>query len=201
MDHSATFRRIFHVLSPAFLCYYLIPEQVTPNITRLSLTLLFIGTAGCIEIARIALGLRLFGMRPYEGQRVSAYAQGLLGLMIGIFVVPALVPSPIIAESIVVPVFFGMAWIDPLRAIGRKKKWPVVFPIAAYAILFFAAQTLVGGVPSLAARVVYTAVATIVAMSVEGPRIPQIDDDLMMQVLPMAALVVAVALLPYAGLP
>ncbi len=192
MDHSAVFRRIFHIVSPAFLAYYLIPETVTPNITRLSVTLLFIGTAGCIEIARIALGLRLFGMRPYEGQRVSAYAQGLLGLVIGIFLFP---------ELIVVPVFLGMAWIDPLRSWCRRRQRPAVLAIAAYAVLFFAAQTLIGGVPSLTARLAYAAVATTVAMSVEGPRIPQVDDDLMMQVLPMVALFVAMALLPPTGLP
>src|SRR5574340_621782 len=103
MDRSAAFRRVFHVVSPIFLSYYLIPETVIANITRLSLTLLFIGTAGCIEIARIALGIRLFGMRPYEGQRVSAYAQGLLGLAAGIFLVPLFVSPERLAESLVVP--------------------------------------------------------------------------------------------------
>lgn len=201
MDRSATFRRIFHVASPAFLGYYLIPESITPNITRLSLAILFIGTAGCIEIARIALGIRLFGMRPYEGQRVSAYAQGLLGLVIGIFVVPLFVSPERLAESIVVPVFFGMAWIDPLRSLCRKKRWPVALPIAAYAALFFSTLSLVGDVPSVTARVVYTATATVVAMSVEGPRIPQVDDDLMMQILPIAALIVMMALVPATGLP
>ncbi len=201
MDRSATFRRIFHVASPAFLAYYLIPENVTSNITRLSLAILFIGTAGCIEIARIALGLRLFGMRPYEGQRVSAYAQGLLGLTVGIFLVPIFVSPDRLAESVVVPVFFGMAWIDPLRSICRKKRWPVVLPIGAYALLFFVAQSLVGAVPSWTAQLVYTATATVVAMSVEGPRIPQVDDDLMMQILPMAALVVMIALIAPTGLP
>ncbi len=182
------FRRAFHVISPIFLSYYLIPEAVTPNITRLSLTLLFIGTAGCVEIARIALGLRLFGMRPYEGQRVSAYAQGLVGLAVGIFVIQSVV--------IVVPVFMGMAWIDPLRSLCRKKGWNVAWPIAAYAALFFGIQSLLPGVPNVYARLLYTAVATTVAMAVEGPRIPQVDDDLTMQLLPMAALVVAMALIP-----
>lgn len=193
MDRSAGFRRLFHILSPVFLFYYLLPVQVTPNITRLGLAVLFVGTAGCIEIARIALGIRLFGMRPYEGQRVSAYAQGLLGLVIGIFVVGD--------PRIVVPVFLGMAWIDPLRSIVRKRHWPVALPIAAYAILFFGAQTLIPVVPSLTARLIFTAVATTVAMAVEGPRIPQLDDDLSMQILPMAALVVAMALVPTVGLP
>lgn len=193
MDHSAAFRRVFHVVSPVFLAYYLIPETITPNITRLSLTLLFIGTAACIEIARIALGLRLFGMRPYEGQRVSAYAQGLLGLAIGIFVVQD--------PRIVVPVFVGMAWVDPFRSICRRKRWSVVLPIATYALLFLLIQSLLSGIPSITARIVYAAVATTVAMAVEGPRIPQVDDDLMMQILPMAALVVTMHLVPPTGLP
>jgi hypothetical protein len=193
MDRAAGFRRIFHVLSPVFLSYYLLPDQIAPNLTKLSLAILFVGTAGCIEIARIALGIRLFGMRPYEGQRVSAYAQGLLGLVIGIFVVQD--------PRIVVPVFLGMAWIDPLRSIARKRRWPVALPIAAYAILFFVAQTLIPGIPSVTARVMYAAIATTVAMAMEGPRIPQIDDDLSMQLLPLAALIVAMALIPTAGLP
>ena len=188
MDRSAGFRRIFHIASPIFLSYYILPDMITPNITKLSLAILFIGTAGCIEIARIALGVKLFGMRPYEGQRVSAYAQGLLGLTIGIF----LVGDP----RIVVPVFLGMAWIDPFRSLARKKGWHIAVPTAAYAVVFFAAQTVVAdAVPG-----VLTAVSTVVAMAVEGPRIPQVDDDLTMQVLPFAALVVTLAFLPTAGL-
>ena len=197
MDRSAGFRRLFHILSPMFLSYYILPDAITPNITKLSLAILFIGTASCIEIARVALGLKLFGMRPYEGQRVSAYAQGLLGLTIGIF----LVQDP----RIVVPVFFGMAWIDPLRSVARKNGWHVGFPIKAYAVLFFAAQSLVADLLpndglSLVSRLIFTALATTVAMAVEGPRIPQVDDDLTMQVLPFAALVVATAALAAVGL-
>ncbi len=201
MDRSATFRRIFHVASPMFLAYYILPQTITSNITLLSLAVLFIGTAGCVEIARIALGIRLFGMRPYEGQRVSAYAQGLLGLTIGIFLVPSIVGSPLVAESLVVPVFLGMAWVDPLRSACRKRGWSPVLPIAAYILIFLGGQTLVGGVPSVTARIVYTAVATTVAMAVEGPRIPQVDDDLMMLIVPIAALIVAMAFVPPVGLP
>src|SRR5436305_1604001 len=87
MERNAAFRRVFHILSPAFLAYYLIPETLADGITRTGVSILFVGTALCIEIARIALGIRLLGLRPYEGQRVSAYAQGLLGLAFGLFVI------------------------------------------------------------------------------------------------------------------
>ena len=101
MERNAAFRRVFHILSPAFLAYYLIPETLVDGITRMGVSVLFVGTALCIEIARIALGIRLLGLRPYEGQRVSAYAQGLLGLAFGLFVIRD--------PRIVVPVFLGMA--------------------------------------------------------------------------------------------
>ena len=201
MDHSAIFRRVFHIASPAFLVYYVLPDTITTNITRQSLAVLFIGTAACIEITRIALGLRLFGMRPYEGQRVSAYAQGLPGLTVGIFLVPLFVDPPSLAESIVVPVFVGMAWVDPLRALSRRTRWSAGLPIAAYAALFVATESVIPGIPSGPARLIDAGVATTVAMAVEGPRIPQVDDDLMMQILPMAALIVTAALVPPTGLP
>src|SRR5947208_6464260 len=80
MDRHAVFRRSFHIISPIFLGYYLLPDSLGGGITRTALSVVFVGTALCIEIARIALNIRLLGLRPYEGQRVSAYAQGLLGL-------------------------------------------------------------------------------------------------------------------------
>src|SRR5439155_1493536 len=58
MDGNAAFRRAMHIVSPIFLSYYLLPEQLGAGITRTSVTLLFLGTAACIEIARIALGAR-----------------------------------------------------------------------------------------------------------------------------------------------
>ena len=108
-----------HIVSPIFLSYYLLPEQLGAGITRTSVTLLFLGTAACIEIARIALGIRLFGMRPYEGKRVSAYAQGALGLALAFFLFDHLLGTR--APYFVVPVFLGMAWIDPLAALARRR--------------------------------------------------------------------------------
>lgn len=190
MDSGMAFRRLFHLAAPIFLGYYLIPETIGPNLTRLNLVILFLGTAMCIEVARIALGLRLFGMRPYETQRVSAYAQGALGLAFGLFVIQD--------PRIVVPVFLGMAWIDPFAALCRAKSWPRSFAVAAYAGLFLASSYPVQyfvGFYRLDVTILFTVVATTTAMLVEGPKGRQLDDDLLMQVVPMSALgVIAAAL-------
>jgi len=187
MDRSAAFRRAFHLVSPIFLSYYVLPETLGPNIPKLSVAFLFLGAASCIEIARIALGVKLFGMRPYEGNRVSAYAQGMIGLAVGIFFVD---------PRIVIPVFLGMAWVDPLAAYARKKKWRRGLVGTAYFALFLATEAALGAFGTWAVRLVFAALATGTAMAVEGPRIPQVDDDLLMQVVPMAVLSVALLVVP-----
>lgn len=180
LDIGSVFRRTFHIISPVFLSYYLIPESLGGGITRTGLALLFVGTAACIEIARIALGIPLLGLRTYEGQRVSAYFQGTAGLAFGFF----LIRDP----AIVVPVFLGMAWIDPLAALARRKGWPRTLVVGSYFGLFLGAEILLNLVPSLSWQFALAIVATAAAMIVEGPKHRAIDDDLLMLVVPMAAL-------------
>src|SRR2546430_15059249 len=167
MERNAAFRRVFHILSPAFLAYYLIPETLVDGITRTGVSILFVGTALCIEIARIALGIRLLGLRPYEGQRVSAYAQGLLGLAFGLFVIRD--------PRIVVPVFLGMAWIDPLAALCRKSGLLRVGPTGAFLGVFLG-TTLIMHLFALPDRVLFALAATRTAILVVGPQFRQIAD-------------------------
>jgi len=147
-------------------------------------SVLFVGTALCIEIARIALGIRLLGLRPYEGQRVSAYAQGLLGLAFGLFVIRD--------PRIVVPVFLGMAWIDPFAALCRKSGWSRIVPTGAYLGLFLG-TTLIMKSFALPNALLFALAATATAMLMEGPKFRQIDDDLLLQVVPMTVLYFLVA--------
>lgn len=180
MEVSSVFRRVFHVISPAFLGYYLLPQSLGGGITPASLAVLFIGTAACIEITRIALNIRLFGMRSYEGQRVSAYFQGTVGLAIGLF----LVRDP----AIVVPVFLGMAWIDPLAALARRRQWPRAVVVAAYFGLFLGTELIMNSIPALSWQFALALVATASAMIAEGPKHRQVDDDFLMLVVPLAIL-------------
>jgi len=183
MDGAAAFRRAFHLASPAFLAYYVLPDPLGKDIPRLALALLFVGVAMCIEIARIALRVRLIGLRPYEGNRVSAYAQGMAGLAFGIFVIQD--------PRIVVPVFLGMAWIDPLAAFSRGKNWPRALPALAYFALFLTTELLMKSFYYPHA-VFYALAVTGTAVIVEGPKVPQVDDDLLMQVAPYVVLYILV---------
>lgn len=196
MDGASAFRRAFHLASPIFLAYYVLPEDLGGGVTRTAVTLLFIGTATSIEVARIALGVQLFGMRPYESRRVSAYMQGTAALAFGVFVVQD--------PRIVVPVFVGMAWIDPLCALGRSRGWNRAIPVIAYAAVFLGVEAAISPFLSNAfawhAQALFAALATATAMPLEGPRVPQVDDDLLMVFVPAVVLWAASFALGYAGL-
>src|SRR2546423_4831184 len=178
MDRHAVFRRSFHIISPIFLGYYLLPESLGGGITRTALSAVFVGTVLCIEIARIALGIRLLGLRPYEGQRVSAYAQGLLGLAFGLFVIRD--------PRIVVPVFLGMAWVDPLAALCRRRGWPRFVPTAAYLVLFLSTVFLMKSF-AIPNALLFSVAPTAGAVGMGGPKFRQFDDALLLQMGPLVA--------------
>lgn len=193
------FRRAFHLASPVFLFYYWIPECVSrpdltqgqcpaDGITRQGLFLLFLGAALCIEVARVALRLPVFGLRGYESQRVSAYAWGGIALALGLVFFPPV---------LVVPVFCGMAWIDPLCAWARRTHRHPWVPAAAYAAVFASLLVAMGGLDPLETAAL-TAIATPAALLAEHLDVRQVDDDFLMTIVPL--LVLAALLYPVTAL-
>src|SRR3970040_471184 len=134
------FRRLFPLASPVFLVYYWIPPDLVGGLARQGLLFLFLGSALCVEVARIALRIPVFGMRHYEAARVSApagcgaYAGGTIGLALGFLFFPWI---------LVIPAFCGMAWIDPLAAWSRRTGRYPWLPAIGYAPVF--AGVLVAG--------------------------------------------------------
>src|SRR5439155_874909 len=137
-----------------------------------------------------AIGIGLFGMRPYEGRRVSAYAQGALGFGLALFLFGDLLGT--LAPYLVVPVFLGMAWIDPLAALARRRSWPRSGVVAAYFVLFLATEYAMLGIREWSWQFLFAVIATGSAMIVEGPKHRQLDDDLLMLVVPLAVLTAVV---------
>jgi hypothetical protein len=181
------FRRVFHLASPVLLFYYWLPECISrpdltlaqcpsTSVTREGLMLLFLGTALCIETARISLRIPIFGMRGYEAERVSAYAWGAIGLILGFVFFPPV---------LVVPAFCGMAWIDPLCAWARKTRRYPWLPSLGYPLVFASLLVVVGGLRPLEIGLL-TAVATPVAILAEWADIKQVNDDFLMTVVPLA---------------
>ena len=185
MIDGSQIRRFFHLASPIFLVYYLFPPQLSVDITRYAITFVAVGTVMCAELARVGLGLRLFGMRAYEGDRMSAYAQGTLGLFLGLMFVD---------PRIVIPSMIGMAWIDPLCATARHRGWSRAIPAVTYVALYLSVLTILGAY-DWPIRILFAGLASVTAIAVEGPILRYVDDDVLMLLAPMAVLTAASLLL------
>ena len=178
------FRRVFHLVSPVFLAYYWVPDPLPGGVAREALLILFVATAMAIEVVRIALRIPIFGMRGYESERISAYAWGTMGLLLGFLLFPMI---------LVIPVFCGMAWIDPLAAWSRRTGRYPWLPAIGYATVFAGVLLAVGTLnPAEAAAL--TAIAAPVALLAEYPDIRVVDDDFLMTVVPLLVLTPALPL-------
>jgi len=178
------FRRLFHLASPVFLVYYWIPPDLVGGLARQGLLFLFLGSALCVEVARIALRIPVFGMRHYEAARFSAYAWGTIGLALGFLFFPWV---------LVIPAFCGMAWIDPLAAWSRRTGRYPWLPAIGYAAVF-AGVLLAVGTLNLAEAAALTTIAAPVALLAEYPDIRVVDDDFLMTVVPLLVLTPALPL-------
>ena len=175
------FRRLFHLASPIFLLYYWIPEDLgnpRTGLTREAVLVLVAGTVLAVDLGRLALRIPVFGLRKYEAGRLSAYAWGTIGLAVGFAFF-----SPIL----VIPVFCGMAWIDPLCAWSRRTGRYPWLPAAAYAGAFAFMLGILRALNPLQIAAL-TAIATPVALLAEYPDVRVVDDDFLMTVVPLLVL-------------
>ena len=85
-----------------------------------------------------------------------------------------------------------MAWIDPLAALARRRSWPRAAVVAAYFVLFLATEYAMLGARAWSWQFLFAVLATGSAMIVEGPKHAQLDDDLLMLVVPLTVLTLAV---------
>lgn len=186
MDRAVLVRRAFHLSSPAWLVWYWVPPGSWIDVRKEFVLLFLFAGALLIEGTRLFLGFRIPGLREYEADRISGYAWGSLGLAVGLLVFPG---------ELVIPTFWGMAWIDPMCGYLRKAGRPMVFSVAAYVALWLAVSTVVVPwapyqttpltVPDL---VLFAPIAGAVAVAVERPNLKHVDDDFLMFVVPLLAL-------------
>ncbi len=186
MDRSELVRKAFHLSSPVWLAWYWIPPDAWVGVSKSVFLVVLLSGALLIEAVRLIRGRAFLGLRHYETDRVSAYAWGSLGLALGLLFFPG---------QLVVPTFWGMAWIDPLCAYTRKARGYPYAPLAAYFLLWVSVSYLI--VPLATEQTVpmpvwvvlaFGAVAAVVAVAIEKPNFVYVDDDFLMFVGPLVAL-------------
>lgn len=189
---STLVRRAFHLTSPVWLIWYWMPPDAWVGVRKEAVLVSFLCLALLIEAARLISGRQLLGMREYESGRISAFAWGSLGLALGLFFFPG---------EIVIVTFWGMAWIDPLCLYARRKGGYPYVPLVAYLTLAVVLSLAV--VPTAAYQTtalpawrvfLYAPLAAILAVAVEKPNLRHVDDDFLMNVVPLLGLAAVQAL-------
>lgn len=188
-------RRGFHLGAAVALAYYILPPGIFVLVTTEQLLLLGLAVVLGLEALRLAGVLEIPTLRQYEAGRPASYAFYAVAIVVAILVFP---------EAIAVVVVLGTAAIDPLigelRLVPRlARRWYPAGPLVAYGALAAVGLDLVGRWAA-APTVAGAAVAAVVAVAAERPKIGGVDDDLAMTLAPAAALVAVALLVPGAAL-
>jgi hypothetical protein len=184
-------RRILHFVGAAVLVYYLIPPRFFLVVTKEEALLLALAAVLVMEGLRLAAGLELPTIRPWERRRVASFAYFAVALVVAVLLFP---------RPIAVAVVLGTAFVDPLigelrlrPGLGAATLWGA--PFAALGAIVVGALLLVGNW-SIGPALVAAAVAAAIGTVVERPKLPYYDDDLAMVLAPGIALTLWVWLWP-----
>jgi len=175
-------RRALHVLGAGALLYYVLPNDFFLVAPKLDILLAALATVYVLEGLRLAAGLELPTIRPYEEGRVSSFA------LFGTAIVLAIVFFPL---PIACAVVLGTAVVDPLagelRRDPRYRRVDALAPFALYSTLAFLGLAVAGRWPPLPSAAL-ALVAGAIAIAVERPKVWWVDDDLVMTLVPALAL-------------
>ena len=175
-------RRALHVLAAVALLYYVLPNDFFVIAPKVDILLAALAAVYVLEALRHMAGLELPTIRPYEEGRVGSFA------LFGTAVVLAILFFPL---PIACAVVLGTAVADPvageLRRDPRFRAVDAVVPFAVYATLAFLGLAVLGPWPALPS-VGLAAVAGVIAVAVERPKVWWVDDDLVMTLVPALVL-------------
>jgi hypothetical protein len=183
VDREVLTRRLVHCLIAVTPVYYLIPIDLpVPYLKRWHLLIAFFVAVALFESVRLWRGATFFGLRPHERNSIASFAWAAAGVTLALWLMP---------WEIATPVLIGMGFVDPLAGELRRAKRPrwlqVAFPFVAYvAICLISLESLTTApFPELA---IISVMGAALAIGAERQRIPYLDDDFLMIVVPGAAM-------------
>ncbi|MEE9236260.1 MAG: hypothetical protein V3U52_00500 [Thermoplasmata archaeon] len=175
LELGTVFRRTFHLVSPVFLVYYLLPEDLWVGFPKPFLAFILWSATLAIETLRLVFEVDIIGIREYERGQISAYFWGGTALVLGLI----LFPPPLVVVSM-----FGMAWVDPICAWSRERVGYPLVPLLVYALIAFSGLWFLTDFP-LGDLLILSLFATGVAIAAEYPTMTYVDDDFTMLMVPL----------------
>ena len=176
MIDQSIYRRFNHTVAACFVIYFLFPESIL-GFDRLYLVVIFWLSIILIEYFRLNGAFTLDGMRDYEDTRVAGFVWFATGTcMILFFYEVGLFPELFAISTIIMASF-----IDPLIGeVNHKygKNEGIIAGLVGSFVIYYA----------ILGVLFYSLVGSVVAVFVERPKFKWLDDDLLMQIFPVAIL-------------
>ncbi len=177
------YRRILHCLGALVLLYFVLPRRLAAWFTTEELLLIGLGLVLVLECLRWLAGVELPTIRPYEKARIASYTFYAVALVVAVLLFPL---------PVALVVVLGTAFVDPLVGeLRASSRWRTSYPWVPGAVYVLLGAGALVGVTHWApfAAVLAAGIAGVLALLVERTKIPQIDDDLAMTLVPGLVLV------------
>ncbi len=179
MDREVLVRRIVHSLLSIAPVYYLIPVDLPVSpLKRWHLLIIFFVAVALFESVRLWKGVTFFGLRPHERNSIASFAWAAAGITLALWLMP---------WEIATPALIGMGLVDPLAGELRRarltKRLQVLPPLAAYAAICMISLFVLtdASIPELTA---ISCLGAVLAVAAERRRVPYVDDDFLMIIVP-----------------
>ena len=184
------YRRFNHTVVACYVVYFLLPSTLF-GIGRFAFAAGFWFTTATVETMRLRSAREMPGMRDYEQRRIA----GFLWFTSGTTLLLAAHEYLGVGQAVVMATIIAAAYTDPLLG-ELKPRLPrqqalgggVVTAFLIYIIIFGIAGDLSSAVLG------YALVAAAVMVAAELPTVKWLDDDLLMQLAPVAVLMLLAAL-------
>jgi len=189
MERAGLFRRGVHCLIALAPLYFLLPDNLPLiGLRRWVLLIAFFVGIVSFEAYRLRKGIVILGLRPHEKTSIASFVWAAAGITAALWLLPRDIASAVLV---------GMALVDPLSGELRGDRRPVAsqigLPMLAYLGLALAVL-LVFEYRTLGMVVALSVLGAVSAVLSERARIPHVDDDFVMIVLPGALMTVLVSL-------
>lgn len=186
LERRRLFRRGFHALTSLFVVYWWFPERVVElDLSRDEIAIAGLLLLGCFEAYRIHKGWLFFGLREYEKKRPAGYFWGATGYVLALL---------LFEQRFAMITILGTTLVDPILGELRASDWKKMGPPAGFVAWCAVAYGCVLLVP-LTTPLVLIPIGALIAVFVEAPRVPNVDDNFVMNVVPLLSLTALAAVL------
>lgn len=186
-DRRRAFRRAFHALTSLFVVYWWFPERVAEvDLSRQEIAIVGLALLACFEAYRIHKGWLFFGLRDYERKRVAGYFWGASGYVFALL---------LFEQRFAMLTILGTTLVDPLLGELRASEWKEWGPLAGSAAWCAVAAACVLLVPLPTTPLPFIPLGAALAVAAESVRVPHVDDNFVMNVVPLLSLAALAAAL------